>query len=76
MLVLSRKLQEAIVISDHIIVRVLEVNRDTVKLGIEAPPNVPVHRDEVQSAPPPEPKRKRESRETCRNRKTTRSHPR
>ena len=51
MLVLSRKLQEAIVIDGEIIVRILEVNRDTVKIGIEAAPEVPVHRSEIADAP-------------------------
>ena len=58
MLVLSRKSQEAIVIRDDIIVRVLEVNRDTVKLGIEAPEDVPVHRTELQQTPDQPRKRK------------------
>ena len=57
MLVLSRKLQEAIVINGDIVIRILEVNRDTVKIGIEAAPEVPVHRSEVADAQ--ERKRKR-----------------
>jgi carbon storage regulator len=47
MLVLSRKINESIVISDGIIVTVVEIRRDKVRLGIEAPKNVTVHRREV-----------------------------
>jgi len=47
MLILSRKLNESIVIDGRIIVRVMRVEGDVVKLGIEAPSDVPVHRQEV-----------------------------
>ena len=47
MLVLSRKLNESIVIDGHIIVKVVRVDGDVVKLGITAPMEVPVHRQEV-----------------------------
>ena len=47
MLVLSRKLNQAIVIGDDVRVVVVAVERDTVKLGIEAPRSIPVHRSEV-----------------------------
>jgi carbon storage regulator len=47
MLVLSRKLDESIVIDGRIIVKVLRLEGDVVKLGIIAPPDVPVHRQEV-----------------------------
>ena len=47
MLVLSRKLNQAIMIGDDIRIVVVAVDRDTVKLGIEAPRAVPVHRSEV-----------------------------
>ena len=47
MLVLTRSKDEAIVIGDGIEVTVLEVKGDKVKLGIAAPPSVPVHRKEV-----------------------------
>jgi len=46
-LVLSRKLNQAIIIGDDIRIVVVAVERDTVKLGIEAPRAVPVHRSEV-----------------------------
>ena len=50
MLVLSRKKNEEIVIGDSIIVRVVEIRGDKVRLGIEAPIEVSVHRREVQTA--------------------------
>lgn len=50
MLVLSRKKNESIVINDQIIITVVEVRGDKVRLGIQAPREVPVHRGEVQGA--------------------------
>lgn len=50
MLVLSRKRNESIVINDDIVVVVVEIRGDKVRLGIEAPANVPVHRQEVYDA--------------------------
>jgi carbon storage regulator len=47
MLVLARKLNQNIVIDGRIFVKVLRVERDVVKLGIQAPISVPVHRQEV-----------------------------
>jgi len=47
MLILSRKLGESIVIDGRIIVKIMRLDGDLVKLGIEAPANVPVHRQEV-----------------------------
>jgi carbon storage regulator len=47
MLVLSRKLNQAIMIGDEVRVVIVSVDRDQVKLGIEAPREVPVHRSEV-----------------------------
>ncbi len=47
MLVLSRKVNESIVIDGRIVVKVVRVEGDVVKLGIEAPKNVPVHRREI-----------------------------
>ena len=47
MLVLSRKLNESIVINDDIVVTVLGIQGDRVRLGIEAPGEIPVHRQEV-----------------------------
>ncbi|MES2790422.1 MAG: carbon storage regulator CsrA [Planctomycetota bacterium] len=50
MLVLSRKKNESIVINDEIIITVVEVRGDKVRLGIQAPREVPVHRSEVHAA--------------------------
>lgn len=47
MLILSRKLGESIVIDGRITVKVLRVDGEVVKLGIAAPADVPVHRQEV-----------------------------
>ena len=50
MLVLSRKKNECIVINDNIIVMVVEIRGDKVRLGIQAPKEIPVHRKEVYDA--------------------------
>ena len=50
MLILSRKLNESIVIDGKIIVKVLRIERDTVKLGIQAPVELSVHRQEIYDA--------------------------
>ena len=50
MLVLARKQNQNIIIDGKIIVRVLRVGRDVVKIGIEAPLSIPVHREEVFNA--------------------------
>lgn len=47
MLVLSRKLNESIVIDGKIFVKILRIEKDTVKLGIQAPLELSVHRQEV-----------------------------
>jgi carbon storage regulator len=47
MLVLARKLNQNIVIDGRIFIKVLRVERDVVKLGIQAPVEIPVHRQEV-----------------------------
>ncbi|HEU5395906.1 MAG TPA: carbon storage regulator CsrA [Verrucomicrobiae bacterium] len=47
MLILSRKPGESIVIDGRIHVKVVRVDGETVKIGIEAPADVPVHRQEV-----------------------------
>jgi len=47
MLVLSRKTGESIVIDGRITVKIIRLDGDIVKLGIEAPREVPVHRQEV-----------------------------
>jgi len=64
MLVLSRKKNESIIINDDITIVVVEIRGDKVRLGIEVPKEVPVHRREVLDAirrnepvpiPPPPP---------------------
>jgi carbon storage regulator len=50
MLVLARKVNEKIRISDDICIVVVEIRGDRVRLGIEAPMDVPVHRSEVYDA--------------------------
>ena len=51
MLVLSRKRDEDLVIDGgRIVVRVIDIRGNTVRLGVEAPKNVPVHRREVYEA--------------------------
>jgi carbon storage regulator len=47
MLVLSRKQNESIFIDENILVTVLSIQGDRVQLGIEAPREMPVHRQEV-----------------------------
>ncbi|MBI1348849.1 carbon storage regulator CsrA [bacterium] len=50
MLVLSRKKNESIVVDDAIVITVVEIRGDKVRLGIEAPREVPIHRSEVHAA--------------------------
>lgn len=50
MLVLSRKKNESIVINNDIVITVVEIRGDKVRLGIVAPRDVPVHRQEVYEA--------------------------
>ena len=50
MLVLSRKKNESIVINNDIRIVVVEIRGDKVRLGVEAPREVPVHRHEVYEA--------------------------
>lgn len=54
MLVLDRKVQEGFWIEDHIFVKVLGVGRRRVKLGIEAPSDLEIVRDELKSRAPRE----------------------
>ena len=50
MLVLSRKKNESIIINDNIVVTVVDIRGDKVRLGFDAPKEVPIHRREVYEA--------------------------
>ena len=50
MLILSRKINESLVINNNIVITVVEVGRGKVRIGIEAPTEIPVHRQEVYDA--------------------------
>ena len=51
MLVLSRKLGERICIGNNIFITVVDINRGKIRLGIEAPRDVPVYRQELLARP-------------------------
>jgi len=63
MLVLTRKLGENIRIGDSVKITVLEVRSGQVKLGIEAPPEIKVHREEIYARIQEENRRARAARE-------------
>ena len=50
MLVLSRHRDESIMIGDDVVVTIVDIRGDKVRLGIEAPTSIPVHRQEVYEA--------------------------
>jgi carbon storage regulator len=50
MLVLSRKRDESIIVDGNIVITIVDIRGDKVRLGIEAPATVPVHRKEVYDA--------------------------
>jgi carbon storage regulator len=50
MLVLSRKKGESICINDDIMITIVDIRGDKIRLGIQAPREVPVHRKEVRDA--------------------------
>jgi len=50
MLVLSRQRDESIIIGDNVVITVVDVRGDKVKLGIDAPREISVHRQEVYEA--------------------------
>jgi len=47
MLILTRRLNEALRIGDNVSVTVLEIKGNQVRLGVNAPKDVPVHREEI-----------------------------
>jgi carbon storage regulator len=47
MLILTRRIGEAVIIGDKISLRVLEINANQVRIGVSAPTDVPVHREEI-----------------------------
>lgn len=47
MLVLSRKLGEKIVIGDNVVITVVKIDRNQIRLGIDAAQDVPVYREEI-----------------------------
>ena len=47
MLILTRKIQEAIIINDNVSIRVLSIQGNQVRLGIDAPREIDVHREEI-----------------------------
>ena len=50
MLVLSRQRDESVMIGDKVVVTIVDIRGDKVRLGIEAPNEIPVHRQEVDEA--------------------------
>ena len=50
MLVLSRHRDESIMIGDEIVITIVDIRGDKVRLGIDAPQDIPVHRQEVYDA--------------------------
>jgi carbon storage regulator len=50
MLVLSRQRNESMIIGDNIVITIVDIRGDNVRLGIEAPKDVSVHRQEVYDA--------------------------
>jgi carbon storage regulator len=50
MLVLSRQRDESIIIGDNVVVTIVDIRGDKVRLGIQAPNEIPVHRQEVYEA--------------------------
>ncbi|MEQ1968150.1 carbon storage regulator CsrA [Xenorhabdus nematophila] len=47
MLILTRRLQEKIIIGDDIEIVILGINGNQIKIGVKAPEGIPVHREEI-----------------------------
>lgn len=47
MLVITRKIEESIILGNEIVVTILEIENGRVKIGIEAPKQIPIYRDEI-----------------------------
>ncbi|SEL32224.1 carbon storage regulator, CsrA [Paenibacillus sp. cl141a] len=50
MLILSRNKGQKIMLNDNIVLSIIEINGDQVRIGIEAPPNVTIYREEIYDA--------------------------
>jgi carbon storage regulator len=50
MLVLSRKVNEKVMVGDDIVITVVKIDRNQVRIGIEAPGHIPVYREEILPA--------------------------
>jgi carbon storage regulator len=55
MLVLSRKAQESIIVNGNIKITVVRIDRNQVRIGIDAPTDVPIQREELVRPGEPEP---------------------
>ena len=64
MLVLSRHRDESIMIGDNIVLTIVDIRGDKVRLGIEAPQDIPVHRQEVYDAIQRENRKANETQQT------------
>jgi len=47
MLILTRKIEKSIIINDDIKIKILSINKNQIRLGIEAPKEFSVHREEI-----------------------------